>query len=403
MPSRVALADSADALDALAGQVAADSNIDAPVTAAHLAEISDIQTRLATTGFTAEESQQLDELGVVPGDQADLLEILQSDVTTVEAGDRLSSGLREIAGDLRLEIGSFVAGADAAQAEADRLANEEPPVNTPPAASFTATPSSGEAPLLVAFDGTSSADAEAPIVSYAWNFGDGSTAPGATADHTYTTAGNYTATLTVTDSGGLTASTTRAITVGEELPNVPPTAVASTTTPAVGPAPLTVTLSGEESSDPDGTIVSYLWTFPNGSTLDGPVVQATLGAAGTVDVTLTVTDDDGDSSTATVTLRATAPPVARFTRTPAGGAPPLAVQFDATRSADEVGIAGYALVVRRRRHWHRAPRRSTPTRRSAHTPSRSRSPTPTAKLRRHRAPSWLSTVTSRRSWTPGPT
>ena len=64
---------------------------------------------------------------------------------------------------------------------------------------------------------------------------------------------------------------------------MPPTAVAAATTPAVGPAPLTVTLSGEESSDPDGTIVSYVWTFPDGATLNGPVVQTTLGAAGTVD------------------------------------------------------------------------------------------------------------------------
>ena len=88
--------------------------------------------------------------------------------------------------------------------------------------------------------------------------------------------------------------------------------------------------------------MSHVWTFPDGATLNGPVVQTTLGAAGTVEVTLTVTDDAGDSSTATVTLRATAPPVARFTRTPGGGAPPLAVQFDATRSADEVGITGYA-------------------------------------------------------------
>ena len=61
--------------------------------------------------------------------------------------------------------------------------------------SFTATPTT----LLVDFS-ASSTNAD----SYAWNFGDGGTATGATASHTYTAAGTYEAVLTLTNACGST-------------------------------------------------------------------------------------------------------------------------------------------------------------------------------------------------------
>jgi PKD repeat protein len=85
--------------------------------------------------------------------------------------------------------------------------------NAPPVASAAATPRSGIAPLAVSFDGRGSTDADGSITSYAWSFGDGTSANGATASHTYSTPGNYVATLTVTDNAGASASTTVAITV----------------------------------------------------------------------------------------------------------------------------------------------------------------------------------------------
>jgi PKD repeat protein len=85
--------------------------------------------------------------------------------------------------------------------------------NTPPVASFTATPASGTVPLTVNFSAAGSSDAEGPIASYAWDFGDGGTAAGMIVSHTYNSTGTFTALLRVTDSGNLTASTTRTITV----------------------------------------------------------------------------------------------------------------------------------------------------------------------------------------------
>jgi PKD repeat protein len=85
------------------------------------------------------------------------------------------------------------------------------PANQPPVARATATPNSGTAPLAVAFDGTGSSDADGSIVSYAWTFGDGGSATGSTANHTYQAGGTYSAGLTVTDNQGATHSTTLSI------------------------------------------------------------------------------------------------------------------------------------------------------------------------------------------------
>ena len=69
---------------------------------------------------------------------------------------------------------------------------------------------------IVTFDGSGSSDISGTIVSYEWNFGDGTTVTGQTVDRTYSTAGSYTVTLTVTDNGGATDSDTTLVTVTEE-------------------------------------------------------------------------------------------------------------------------------------------------------------------------------------------
>ena len=85
--------------------------------------------------------------------------------------------------------------------------------NQPPAADFSASPVSGTAPLSVSFDASASSDADGTIVSYAWDFGDGTTGSGVTAGHTYQSAGSFTATLTVSDNDNAQNSATKAITV----------------------------------------------------------------------------------------------------------------------------------------------------------------------------------------------
>ena len=94
--------------------------------------------------------------------------------------------------------------------------------NTPPVASFTATPSSGMAPLTVSFDGRGSSDADGDPLTYAWDFtNDGTTdATASTTSFTYTAASVYTAKLTVTDSKGASSSTTKTISANNGAPTV---------------------------------------------------------------------------------------------------------------------------------------------------------------------------------------
>ncbi|MCV9387256.1 carbohydrate-binding protein [Reichenbachiella ulvae] len=86
--------------------------------------------------------------------------------------------------------------------------------NTAPTASFIASPTSGQAPLQVQFDASASSDPEGDALTYSWNFGDGATGSGVAVSHTYSTAGNYIATLTVSD-GALSDNATAAIAVSE--------------------------------------------------------------------------------------------------------------------------------------------------------------------------------------------
>jgi PKD repeat protein len=73
------------------------------------------------------------------------------------------------------------------------------------------------------FNGSSSSDPDGSIVSYAWQFGDGTTGFGVTTQHAYAVAGTYTVRLTVTDNDGATNTTTRQVVISAQ-PNQPPTA-----------------------------------------------------------------------------------------------------------------------------------------------------------------------------------
>ncbi len=83
-----------------------------------------------------------------------------------------------------------------------------------PTADFTFSPAAPTAGSFVNFNGsTSQAVAGRTISTYTWNFGDGTTATGATPTHSFATAGTYNVTLTVVDNQGKSASVTKSVTV----------------------------------------------------------------------------------------------------------------------------------------------------------------------------------------------
>lgn len=81
--------------------------------------------------------------------------------------------------------------------------------NDPPKAAFSANCDQ----LTCTVDGSGSSDSDGSIAAYAWDFGDGTTATGATAGHTYTAAGTYTIKLTVTDDRGGTGTLSQQVQV----------------------------------------------------------------------------------------------------------------------------------------------------------------------------------------------
>ncbi len=154
-------------------------------------------------------------------------------------------------------------------------------VITAPVASFTATPTSGPAPLSVQFTGSGT---NSPT-SWAWDFGDGSSSTSQNTSHSYTAVGSYTVKLTATNSGG-SNSTTKTITVTVTTP--PP--VASFTSSASG---LTATFKDSSTNSP----TSWAWDFGDGSTSTSQNPSHTYAASGTYSVTLVSSNSSGNNST----------------------------------------------------------------------------------------------------------
>ncbi|TMK41825.1 MAG: PKD domain-containing protein [Actinobacteria bacterium] len=169
-------------------------------------------------------------------------------------------------------------------------------VDQPPTARIRTGGSSLLTATNLGFDGSSSSDSDGKIVAYAWNFGDGGTANTAAPQHAYARAGTYTVTLTVTDDAGLTASTHQTVTIADR----PPLAAFSVGGSArVG---ATVTVDGSSSSDPDGVVVAYSWSFGDGASATGPTAGHRYAAAGSYRVRLTVTDDSGKTASTSHTV-----------------------------------------------------------------------------------------------------
>ena len=215
-----------------------------------------------------------------------------------------------------------------------------------PNAALSVSASTVQTGEQVTFDASGSTDADTGISEYRWDFhGDGTvdeTSQSATVTHTYSNASEYDATVTVEDGNGNTGEATVTVTV-EEQESVAPTAKASASAEMVNVSE-SVTFDGNASTD-DGDVVSYEWSFDDGTTKTGATVSHAFESAGEHTATLTVTDDDGNTDRTTVTVavrkpETDAPPTARI------DAPDWAfmaegASFSANNSSDDERIVSY--------------------------------------------------------------
>ncbi|MBN1784335.1 MAG: PKD domain-containing protein [Candidatus Bathyarchaeota archaeon] len=206
-------------------------------------------------------------------------------------------------------------------------------VNKPPIAIFTESAHRVDTSEVISFDASYSYDLDGTIVSYSWDFGDGTTATGVEVDHGYTDDGTYTVILTVTDDDGATDNDEDTKTVD----NLPPVASFTESAHTVDTSDV-IYFDASDSYDVDGKIVTYEWEFGDGATASGVEVEHAYTDDRAYTVTLIVTDDDGGTDAAygtkTVINRI---PVASFTESAHTVHPDEIIHFDASESYDVDG------------------------------------------------------------------
>ena len=237
--------------------------------------------------------------------------------------------LVQVAGTMRLT--SYGPGAIVTVAEA-----------ADPVASISPWPSSPVTTATeVRFWGEVSDPAHQPVASYAWDFGDGTTAEGDFAAHYFKTAGTFDVVLTIVMQDGRRASASVPYTV-TRFDGLPPEASFTWSPPE--PDHVTDVTFSATASDPSYVgIESFGWDFGDGTTGAGETVWHRF-AAGTYPVTLTVETLDGRTTSVardvTVTQRQMADPLAGFWMWPSE---PFAGQeatfYDQSWDPESIGIA----------------------------------------------------------------
>lgn len=232
--------------------------------------------------------------------------------------------------------------------------------NNAPSADFSASTTSGTAPLTVQFSDQSTGNPS----SWSWSFGDSGSSSSQNPSHTYTTPGTYTVSMTATNSSGSdTRTRSNYITVSaqNQAPNVSAGADQTITLPATASLDGTVTDDGL----PNNSVTST-WSrvsgpgtvsFGNANAVD---TSASFSSAGTYVLRLTANDGQLSSSdTVTIVVNQ-------------GGGREVTIATDDFESASGSGGSGWADVWRgagdvrlATRHgansgrWHLRLRRST--------------------------------------------
>ena len=182
--------------------------------------------------------------------------------------------------------------------------------NAPPIANFSATDDAPTVGDTVEFDASGSYDPNGEVVSYEWDFGDGTTGEGVKVSHSYANTGYYVITLTVTDDAGAVGTARHAVNVQEKSsgggcsggscggPDIPLAVITGLPGCSGGEVGVPIEFDGSYSRAAEGKIISYKWDFGDGTTGSGVRVSHAYQKTGRFLVTLTVTDENGTKGTA---------------------------------------------------------------------------------------------------------
>jgi DNA/RNA endonuclease G (NUC1) len=140
---------------------------------------------------------------------------------------------------------------------------------------------------LIGLSAAGSTDPDGDVLTYAWDFGDGTSGGGPAPAHAYADNGAYTTTVIATDPYGAADTASATVTVGNAAPVI--TSLVTPTAPVAVGSPVTVAVTFTDPGSADTHTISVSWG--DGVTTAG--LSHVYGAAGLYTVTATVRDDDG--------------------------------------------------------------------------------------------------------------
>lgn len=186
---------------------------------------------------------------------------------------------------------------------------------------------------IVNFSASDSYDDDQEIVSYQWDFGDGSVGNGENVTHTYEVNGVYTARLTVDDGTDVPNS----IQYTDHTVVINRNPVAEIIAPDIISVDQEFILNGTNSNDIDGEISSYSWLVNGIEIGEGPELAHHFSRPGLYSINLKVRDDtpfDDAYGISSHTIRVNHPPVAKWSTIPDVTEPNNLTFFDASTSYD---------------------------------------------------------------------
>jgi hypothetical protein len=201
----------------------------------------------------------------------------------------------------------------------------------------------------VVLNGSASLDPDGTIVSYQWFDANNQQLATGPMPTIRLPDGEHTLTLLVTDNSGATDIDTVSIIITAPSSNQLPLAVAGEdriVADTDGLAGENVTLDGSQSSDPDGTIVSYEWVVGSSTVIANGATAEVRLPDGPQTITLRVTDDAGGVATDSITITVAVPTPSMSPIANAGedqmisdtdGLPGETVALDASASRDPDG------------------------------------------------------------------